>query len=191
MTDLSTTPTAKIAARVIDLHKKATPGPWQTSGVRIKIDGEPYLTVGGDTEVWALVSYGNGSAEHHTRAHADQRLIAYYRTACVELAKRCLKAEAQVEKLTKDCLGFMADAVEAESEAEAVAAKSREEALDAAIDAVNAYASERTERAGRLQSVMKTMEAMNDSTLLSLAAGRIRRLKSSRTDSGQPPATLR
>lgn len=92
MTDLSTTPTAEIAARVIDLHKKATPGPWfgahsKTYAARIyRYDGTLELNVG------AAV------------ADQDAALIAYYRTACVELAKRCLQAEAVAAKSREGAL---------------------------------------------------------------------------------------
>lgn len=53
-----------------------TPGPWQVSGIRTRLGGEPVLTVGPDGYGIALVLYGNGSTEQHRAAHADARLIA-------------------------------------------------------------------------------------------------------------------
>ena len=53
-----------------------TPGPWQVSGVRTKIGGEPVLNVGPDGTYIAMVLYGDGSMEQHRTAHADANLVA-------------------------------------------------------------------------------------------------------------------
>jgi hypothetical protein len=53
-----------------------TPGPWQTSGIRTKIDGQPFLYVDGQNGIVALVPYSDLTPSNHLEAHADQRLIA-------------------------------------------------------------------------------------------------------------------
>lgn len=55
-----------------------TPGPWQASGVRIKIDRQPFLQVCGGPKdyVVAYVPYSDRTPVEHIESHADQRLIA-------------------------------------------------------------------------------------------------------------------
>ena len=55
-----------------------TPGPWQTSGVRIKMDGEPFLQVDAPNGpgIVAYIPYSDRRLVDHYQSHADQRLIA-------------------------------------------------------------------------------------------------------------------
>lgn len=185
MTDLSTTPTAEIVARVLDLHEKATPGPWafeQTGqkcndiciGVVAALDdhGNVFKFLEGCIESYdedgnersldfqpvAAIDDTTGS-----RPVQDAALIAYYRTACVELAKRCLHAEA-------------------------VAAKSREEALEEAAK----WHDLKVADADSVQAIANTSVGMVASLMHEIheeSAAALRALKSSRTDSGRSPAT--
>lgn len=91
----------EVIEQVLELDGKGSPSPWQTSGVRIQIDGERYLTIGSDEEYWALVPYGDGSNEHHVRAHADQKIIAEYRTDAPDLARRLRERNARIAVLEK------------------------------------------------------------------------------------------
>lgn len=57
---------------------KHTPGPWTTSGIRIKIDRQPYLQVVSEVTdmVVAFVPYSDLRPGEHIQSHADQRVLA-------------------------------------------------------------------------------------------------------------------
>lgn len=57
---------------------KASPGPWQASGVRTHLGGEPVLQlVDAKNRAFAYVLYGNGSTQDHLSAHADAAILAH------------------------------------------------------------------------------------------------------------------
>lgn len=156
MTDLSTTPTAEIAARVIDLHEKATPGPWQLSST-------PPETAK-SLNVWAGLGYIVARIWRRSgRGRDDAALIAYYRTACVELAKRCLHAED-------------------------VAAKSREEALEEAAKGVDEAVAMYRRWAGEARRTALRLEHMHVAGVLSLVAKSVRALGRATEDDGATKA---
>lgn len=53
-----------------------TPGPWQVSGIRERMAGEQWLTVGPDNYKIAYVIYSDKTPADHVQSHADARLIA-------------------------------------------------------------------------------------------------------------------
>jgi hypothetical protein len=56
---------------------KHTPGPWETSGVRVTraINGE-WLQIVGPKGLVALTCYSDATTKDHVESHADQCLIA-------------------------------------------------------------------------------------------------------------------
>lgn len=56
---------------------KHTPGPWQSSGVRVRDNGETFLQVSAPVVgVIAYVAYSDKTPENFIQSRADQRLVA-------------------------------------------------------------------------------------------------------------------
>lgn len=70
-------------ARLREMCGRATPGPWDASGIRIKAEalaGERLLQIGSANGICAFVIYSDLTHQAHCEAHADQRFIAVSRT---------------------------------------------------------------------------------------------------------------
>lgn len=62
---------------LVEEGKMHTAGPWSVSGVRSKLDGQPYLFVlRPDGRSVAAIPYSARTNQDHVASHADARLIA-------------------------------------------------------------------------------------------------------------------